>query len=127
MVECSESDGGVAAVGGQAGSPSAATRRQRKMSRADSLGVPAAMINRRRTATSANVPVKAIVGTHARELAELMKEAADTEAAVMEYWDVHVTSRGAAESGELGKELVACLVEELWPALWMARMFMRAT
>lgn len=62
---------------------------------------------------------------HARELAGLMKEAVDTEAAVLEYWDVHVTSRGAAGAEELGRELVVRLVEELRPALWMVRMFVR--
>ena len=97
------------------------------MSRAESLGVPAAMISRRKVAASADLPVGVVVETLAHELAGLMKEATDTEAAVIEYWDVHVTSRGATESGELGKELVACLVEELWPTLWMARVFMRAT
>ena len=99
---------------------------KRRMSRAESLGIPAAMINRRRTATSsADLPIEVIVGKHARELAELMKEAADTEAAVLEYWDVHVTSRGAAGAEELGRELVVRLVEELRPALWVARVFVR--
>ena len=74
------------------------------------------MINRRRTATSVALPVQA----HARELAELMREAEETEAAVMEYWDVHVTSRGAEFSGELAVQLM----EELRSALRLAKMRM---
>ena len=93
------------------------------MSRAETLDVPAAALNRRLSGASAGLSGRALAVANARELAEVMQEATQTEAAVVEWWGVHMT--GVADD-DATREMVVQLVEELRPALRLARVFLRA-
>ena len=89
-------------------------------------GIPAAFL--RKPSRFDVKPVEELAEVCARELAQLMKESADTEAAVMEYWDMHVGCReGSARSEELGRELLVRLMEELRATMLLARIFLRVT
>ena len=92
-------------------------------SQAQALGVRASFINPRRRSALGGV---ALVLSLAKELVEVMREATRTEAAVAEWWDVNV---GAAALGEdrrgVVRELLVALAEALWPALLLARVFLR--
>ena len=88
------------------------------MSRAETLQVPAAALNHQRPAAVTGLSGHALALANARELAEVMREAGQTEAAVIEWWSVHVT--GVADE-DATREMVVALVEELRPALRLAR------
>ena len=92
--------------------------RSRKPSLSEGLGVRAELLNRRRSTNAAGV---ALVAPLAKELAEVMREASDTEAAVAEWWDVNVG--GLEQRRAVARGLFAALAEELWPALLLARVF----
>ena len=92
---------------------------ERALSRAESLGVPASTINRRRsTATAAGAGLAPMV--LALELAVVMRESTRTEEAVEEWWDVNMAPLADADSE---RTLLVALMEELRPALLLAKVF----
>jgi len=90
-----------------------------RQSRAESLGVPAAALNRRRVTAAGPGLIPAL----ARELAVVMRESTHTKEAVAEWWDVNMTPRADAD---LARALFVRLVEELRPALLLAKIFFSA-
>ena len=97
-------------------------KEERKLSRAESLGVRASIINRRRQSSLAG---NALVLSFSKELAEVMRESSRTEEAVLEWWDVNIGVLSDEQKEGLVRELLAALAEELWPALWLAKAFVR--
>jgi len=95
---------------------------ERELSRAESLGVRASIINRRRQSSLAG---NALVLSFSKELAEVMRESSRTEEAVLEWRDVNIEVLSDKQKEGLVRELLAALAEELWPALWLAKAFVR--
>ena len=92
----------------------------RALSRAATLGVPAASISRRRAeaATGAGLTPMEL----ALELAGVMRESTRTKEAVEEWWDVNMASLADEDPA---RALLVGLLEELRPALLLARIFVR--
>ena len=86
----------------------------------NSLGVPAAAINRRRSTTAAAARLTPLV--LALELARVMRESTNTKEAVEVWWDVNKALLADADSGQA---LFVALMEELRPALLLAKAFVR--
>ena len=86
----------------------------------NSLGVPAAAINRRRSTTAAAARLTPLV--LALELAGVMRESTRTREAVEEWWDVNEVLLADADSD---RALFVALMEELRPALLLAKVFVR--
>ena len=93
----------------------------RALSRAETLGVPAATINRRRS-TSAADGAGLTPMVLALELVGVMRESARTREAVEEWWDVNEVLLADADSD---RALFVALMEELRPALLLAKVFVR--
>jgi len=101
--------------------PPAGRRAQgRALSRAETLGVPAATINRRRSTAAASAGLTPMV--LALELAGVLRESTRTKEAVEEWWDVNMALLADADSD---RTLFVALMEELRPALLLARIFVR--
>ena len=90
------------------------------LSRASALGVSAAALNRRRSTTAAAAGLTPVV--LAVELAGVMRESTRTKEAVEEWWDVNMAPLADADSD---RALILALMEELRPALHVARVFVR--
>ena len=92
------------------------------LSRAESLGVPAASINRRRSTAAAGAGLTPMV--LALELAVVLRESTRTKEAVEEWWDVNMALFADANSE---CTLLVALMEELQPAMLLARIFVRVS
>jgi len=101
--------------------PAGRQARGRALSRAETLGVPAAAINRRRSTAAAGAGLTPVV--LALELAGVLRESTRTKEAVEEWWDVNMALLADADSE---RALLVALMEELQPALVLARVFVRA-
>ena len=95
----------------------------RALSRAETLGVPAAAVSRRRAEAATGAGLTPMV--LALELAGVMRESTRTKEAVEEWWDVNMTPP-TSNAGSATRTLLVGLVEELCPALLLARVFFSA-
>ena len=94
----------------------------RRLSRAETLGIPVSVISTQRRV---NTPLPgasglAMVPSLARELLGIIQDAACIREAVRGWWDVNVTPRADAE---FEKELLAELMEVMRPALLLGAVF----
>mmetsp|Transcript_15548 Transcript_15548/g.36164 ORF Transcript_15548/g.36164 Transcript_15548/m.36164 type:complete len:886 (-) Transcript_15548:66-2723(-) len=100
--------------------PAGRQARGRALSRAEILGVPAAAINRRRSTAAAGTGLTPMV--LALELAGVLRESTRTKEAVEEWWDVNMALLADADSD---RALLVALMEELQPAMLLAKVFVR--
>ena len=93
----------------------------RRVSRAEALGVPAAAINRRRSTSAAGAGLTPMV--LALELAGVLRESTHPKEAVEEWWDANMALLADADSD---RALLVALMEELQPAMRLAKVFFSA-
>ena len=92
----------------------------RALSRAETLGVPAAAINRRRSTAAASAGLTPVV--LALELAGVLRDSTHAKEAVEEWWDVNMALFADADSE---RALLVALMEDLQPAMLLAKVFVR--